>query len=211
LGVFTVVGATIMPTSNAGRTFPAEVLTDTEVQRLIRACSNRAPTGVRNRALIGIMYRAGLRCAEALSLFPKDIDRDAGTIRVLCGKGAKARTVGIDTGAMAVLDKWLEVRAKRGIAPRSPVFCTLRSTRLSPAYVRKMLPRMARRAGIDKRVHAHGLRHTHAAQLASEGVPINVISKQLGHSNVGTTSRYIDHIAPQQVIDTMRNREWSTS
>ncbi|MFG0314666.1 MAG: tyrosine-type recombinase/integrase, partial [Phycisphaerales bacterium] len=77
------------------------------------------------------------------------------------------------------------------------------------AYVRRMLPRMARRAAIEKRVHAHGLRHTHAAQLASEGVPINVISRQLGHSNVGTTSRYIDHISPTQVIETMRARDWA--
>ncbi len=68
--------------------------------------------------------------------------------------------------------------------------------------------RQARRAGIDKRVHAHGLRHTHAAQLRAEGVDIGIISKQLGHRSIATTARYLDHIAPQQVIDTIRQRTW---
>ena len=61
------------------------------------------------------------------------------------------------------------------------------------------------------RVHPHGLRHTHAAELAAENVPINVIQAQLGHSNAATTSRYINHIAPQQVISTMRQRTWQAS
>jgi site-specific recombinase XerD len=155
------------------------------------------------------MYRGGLRCKEALSLYPKDIDPAAGTIRVLQGKGSRARTIGLDAGAFAVIERWMEMRRKRSIDGRRPLFCTLGGDSLSPAYVRKMLPRTARKAGILKRVHAHGLRHTHAAQLASEGVPINVISKQLGHSNIGTTSRYIDHIAPQQVIEAMHKRTWT--
>ncbi len=73
--------------SNKGRRFPPEILTPDEVHRLIRAASNRAPTGIRNRALIVVMYRAGLRVSEALGLYPKDVDRSRGTIRVLQGKG----------------------------------------------------------------------------------------------------------------------------
>ncbi len=194
--------------SNRGMRFHPEILTDTEVQALIRACSRRAPTGLRNRAIIVTLYRGGLRVSEALALHPKDLDPAAGSIRVLDGKGGKARTVGIDAGAMAVIEQWLRVRPNR---PKAPLFCTLKGTRLSPAYVRKMLPRMAARAGIEKRVHAHGLRHTHAAQLASEGVPINVISRQLGHANIGTTSRYLDHISPTQIIETMRARAWESA
>jgi integrase len=64
------------------------------------------------------------------------------------------------------------------------------------------------KAGIEKRVHAHGLRHTRAAELAREGVPMNVIQAQLGHSNLGTTSRYLAHIAPAEVIRVMQGREW---
>jgi len=194
---------------NKGRKYPAEVLTDDEVQRLIRACSKRAPTGIRNRALIVMMYRGGLRIAEALSLSPKDLDAERGTVRVLRGKGQKARTVGLDAGAFAVVDRWLDVRRQKGINGRAPLFCTLQGQAIKAPYVRALLPRLAKKAGIEKRVHPHGLRHTHAAQLAAEGVPLNVIQAQLGHSNAATTSRYLQHIAPQQLIEAMRKRDWS--
>lgn len=195
--------------NNKGRTFPAEILTAAEVKQLIQACSNRAPTGIRNRALIVALWRCGLRLAEALALHPKDIDQGVGTIRVLRGKGGKARTVGIDPVALGIIGRWLDRRSKLGINGRQPVFCTLAGEPIKPPYVRALLPRLARKAGIEKRVHAHGLRHTHAAELASEGTPINLVQCQLGHSNAATTSRYLQHLAPQQVIDTMRQREWS--
>ncbi len=64
------------------------------------------------------------------------------------------------------------------------------------------------KASVEKRACAHELRHTHAAELAHEGVPMNVIQAQLGHSNLGTTSRYLAHIAPAEVIRVMQGREW---
>jgi site-specific recombinase XerD len=79
---------------------------------------------------------------------------------------------------------------------------------LKPTYVRGLLPRLAAKAGIEKRVHAHGLRHTHAAELMREGVALNVIQKQLGHASVAVTSAYLDHIAPREVVETMKKREW---
>jgi integrase/recombinase XerD len=86
---FVVLGYRIVP--NKGKTYPPGVLNGDEVEALIRTSSNRAPTGIRNRALITFMYRAGLRLSEALALKPKDIDADAGTITVLLGKGDKRR------------------------------------------------------------------------------------------------------------------------
>ena len=194
--------------ANAGKRYPAEVLTPDEVHRLLRAPSSRAPTGIRNRALLAVLYRAGLRCAEALALMPKDIDRDAGTVRVLHGKGDKARTVGMDPEAFALLERWLDARAAKGINGRAPIFCTLKGGALKSAYVRALLPRLAHKAGIDKRVHAHGLRHTMAAEMRAEGQDIGVISKALGHSSIATTARYLDHVAPVAVIDAMRSRSW---
>jgi Phage integrase family len=85
----------------------------------------------------------------------------------------------LDVGAFAVVDRWLDVRKKKGINGRAPLFCTLQGQPIKSAYVRALLLRQpARKAGIEKRVHAHGLRHTHAAQLAPEGVPLNVIQAQ---------------------------------
>ncbi len=188
---------------------PAEVLTEDEVRRLLRACSSKAPTGVRNRALIAVLYRGGLRIGEALALKPKDLDGEARTVRVLRGKGDRSRTVGLDPGAFALVERWLDVRSDLGISSRKPLLCTLQGGAVKDAYVRALLPRLAQKAEIEKRVHAHGLRHTHAFELACEGHPLHVIQAQLGHASVSTTDRYISHLAPQQVIETMRAREWS--
>lgn len=206
--VGTLVGR---PGATKGRRFPPEVLTVEEIRALIQACSNRAPTGIRNRALIVLLWRGGLRIREALRLAPKDVDPAAGTVRVLDGKGGKSRTVGLDPEAFAVLGRWLDVRKRHGISSRATIFCTLEGRPLAGAYVRAMLQRKAERVGIEKRVHPHAFRHSHAAELCAENVPLNVIQLQLGHSNLATTSRYLAHVAPQQVIETMRARRWSLS
>lgn len=195
--------------ANAGKKYPAEVLTEAEVASLIRACSPKAPTGIRNRALISVMYRAGLRVSEALALFPKDVDADAGTVTVLHGKGDKRRIVGLDPGAFAVLARWLDRRTPLGLNGRTPIFCTLKGASLKSAYVRALLPRLAAKAGIEKRVHPHGLRHTHAAELAREGTPLNLVQAQLGHSSLATTDRYLRHIAPEELIKVMKARLWT--
>jgi site-specific recombinase XerD len=195
--------------ANSGKKYPAEVLTEAEVASLIRACSPKAPTGIRNRALITVMYRAGLRVSEALALFPKDVDADAGTVTVLHGKGDKRRTVGVDAGAFAVLARWLDRRPPLGLNGRTPIFCTLQGASLKSAYVRALLPRLAAKAGVEKRVHPHGLRHTHAAELAREGTPLNLVQAQLGHSSLATTDRYLRHIAPEELVKAMKARVWT--
>ncbi len=137
------------------------------------------------------------------------MDPDHGTVTVLHGKGNKRRTVGLDPGAFAVLERWMDRRRELGLNGRYAIFCTLQGQPLKSAYVRALLPRLAAKAGIEKRVHAHGLRHTHAAELARERTPVNLISKQLGHSGVGVTARYLDHIAPEEVVAAMQRREWT--
>src|SRR6059036_1429582 len=137
---------------------PIELLTTDEARALLRAASGRAPTGIRNRALIVMGWRAGLRVQELLDLFPKDLDPDAGTVNVANGKGGRQRLVGLDPTAFSVVERWLDRRRDLGFNGRQRLFCTLRGEPLKPSYVRAMLPRLARRAGIEKRVHAHGLR-----------------------------------------------------
>ncbi len=194
------------------RRLPVETLTTEEVDKLLAACNPKAPSGVRNRALIAVLYRAGLRIGEALALKPKDLDEKAGTVRVLHGKGDRARTAGMDKAGFAFVSLWLLVRRRLGIRDASPLFCQItkgrRGLAISDQYVRHLLPRLAARAGIGKRVHAHGLRHTHASELRAEGKDMGVISRQLGHSSIATTARYLDHVAPQAVIDAARTRRW---
>lgn len=192
-----------------GERYPVEVLAKTEVALLFAACSARCATGVRNRALLAVMYRGGLRVSEALSLKPADVDLEGATIRILKGKGSKARTVGLDVGALAMVACWLQEREKRGYSGHQALFCSLKGTRLAASYLRSLMPRLAAKAGITKRVHPHCLRHTHAAELMAEGIPLNVIQRQLGHANLQVTSRYLDHIQPQEVIDAIKSREWT--
>jgi site-specific recombinase XerD len=193
---------------NKGKTYPPEVLTEDEVKSLIRACSNRAPTGVRNRALIIVLYRAGLRLSEALALKPKDIDPDAGTVTVLHGKGDRRRVVGLDPGSMAILLRWVDKRHQCGLTGRSPLFCTLQGRPLYASYVRTLLHRLGAKAGIEKRVHPHGLRHSMSHDLMMEGIPVPIVQKQLGHTSLATTQRYLDHLAPKELVEAMQRREF---
>ncbi len=197
--------------SSTSRRRPPEVLSEAEAIALLKACSTRAPTGVRNRALIAVLWRCGLRISEALALELRDVDLEAGTVRVRHGKGDRSRTVGLDEQTAALLARWLDRRKKLGPGARAPIFCTLQGGRLDSSYVRRLLPRLAAQAGIDRRVHAHGLRHTYAAELAREGTAINVIRDALGHTSLAVTDRYLRDVAPTHVIDTMRARRWESA
>jgi site-specific recombinase XerD len=109
----------------------------------------------------------------------------------------------MDPRTVDALARWMDIR------PRSrALFCTLEGRPVLSGYVRDMLKRKAARAGIEKRVHPHGLRHTHAAELVREGVPMNVIRDQLGHTSLATTDRYLRNVAPADVISMGRARAW---
>ena len=177
---------------------------------MLRSCG-RGKTSIRNRAIVVVGWRTGLRASEVINLRPKDIDLTAGTIRVLHGKGQKHRTVGIDPEAAAVGSLWSQARTDLGVSKRSTFFCTLSGRPLQTSYLRAMIPRIARRAGIEKRVHMHGLRHTFSVELARENTPIHVIMAALGHSNVSTTSNYIAHLEDPELVSEMRTRPpWSS-
>lgn len=191
-----------------GLTLPAEILTPDEVLAILDECRDTT-TGIRDRALITAMYRSGLRVSEALGLQPKDIDLRVGSVAVLHGKGDRRRTVGIDPGAVPIIERWIDIRQERLAPPRGvPLFCSQKCRRMSKSTVREMLVRNAARAGIEKRVHPHGLRHTMAYELLMEGVPIPVIQRQLGHASLQTTDTYLSHIAPKQVLEFITARSW---
>jgi site-specific recombinase XerD len=192
---------------NKGRKLPPELLTADDVRALLAACSTTAPTGRRNRALLVVLYRAGLRLEEALALMPAGVDAAAGVLHV--GHRGTGRVAGIDPGALEMVRDWLRVRARLGLGDDSPLFCTLGGGPLHPAYVRQLLPRLAAKAGIGKRVHAQGLRHTHAVELAAEGLPAEVIQAQLGHESLASTDRYLKRIPPTDRIGALQRRRWT--
>jgi integrase/recombinase XerD len=185
---------------NKGQKYPAEVLTTDEVAAIIAQCSAKAPTGIRNRAMLTLLYRSGLRVSEVLALRPADVNLDAHTVRVLHGKGNKATTRGFHPTATDALARWMDTRKGMG---RGPLFCTLAGDPLQAQYVRLMLHRLAAAAGVEKRVHPHGLRHTFAWELEQAGVPVSVISALLGHSSIAVTARYLNHLTNHQAVSAL--------
>jgi site-specific recombinase XerD len=196
--------------TNAGHKLPGQTLAVEEVRALLRAC-NRGATGARNRALIVLLWRAGLRVGEALALREADLEPAAGLVHVRCGKGGKPRTVALDPEAFGAVEAWAARRRARGLNGHQLLLCTLAGGPLDASYPRHLFKRLARRAGLQKRVHPHALRHTHAVELVREGAPLPEVQAQLGHSSLAVTSRYLAHVTPQDLASRMRGRaSWAT-
>jgi site-specific recombinase XerD len=190
--------------ANKGKPYPPEPLTPAEVAALLDQCSIRSATGCRNRAMITMLYRSGLRVSELLALRPSDVNLAQHSLRLLDTKTGEPQTRGFHPSADDSLARWMERR--RELGHRSgPLFCTLTDGGpMHATYVRLMLKRLATHAGIEKRVHPHGLRHTFAAELDAAGVSLSVISKLLGHHSVPTTARYLDHLTNRQAVSALQ-------
>ena len=199
--------------ANKGRRFPPEPLATGEVEAILGACGRRSITGRRNAAMIAVMWRAGLRANEARHVRHCDlsVDGEVGTLRIMVPKGAgngKApRLVGLDRIAMRWVQAWLASREQlvqvNGV---NPLFCSRHGGILPENYLRKKLPHIARKAGIERRVHPHALRHSFAFDATMEGQPLPTIRKALGHTSLLTTQAYIDHLAPADVVAAMQER-----
>ena len=171
-----------------------------EALALLGASSEQTSTGRRNRALIALLWRAGLRPGEALALTPADVDIPGRSLRV------GDRVAGLDDLAVEEITRWLERRAESGLADDGPFIPPLQGKPLSQAYVRELLPRLGARAGLDGRVHAMGLRYACAAEMAGEGVPTEVIESQLGIRPQSSVARYLPIPDDADVVAAMTAR-----
>jgi len=142
---------------NRGRTFPAELLTEAEIRALVRQCSMRAPTGVRDRALILTLYRSGMRLGEALALHLANVIQDGGSVQIVRRPGSATGVIRLEADDAEAVADWLGARRGLGL-PAGLLFCTLDGGPVSDGHVRNMLRRRASKAGIGRRVHAEGLR-----------------------------------------------------
>ena len=141
-----------------------------------------------------------------LAVRPSDVDLARHSIRLLGTKSGQPQTRGFHPSADDALARWADTRKAQRIGkPAGRLFCTLDGTPLSDDYVRGLLRRLAARAGITKRVHPHGLRHTFAARAS--GTPVTVISKLLGHSSVAVTARYLDHLTNGQAVSALETAD----
>jgi integrase len=191
-----------------GLRYPADPPKVEEIIAVMRAAGDRAH-GRRLRALIVIMWRAGLRIQAALALTEGDLDQRRGSLLVRRGKGGRRREVGMDAWGWEELQFWLDLRCELSVGP---LLCIIngatRGRQWSPAAARAELHRRRGRSAAPLRP-LHQLRHAHAVEMAREGVPLIVIQRQLGHGNLGITSVYLQGIDNGEIIETVHARRAS--
>jgi hypothetical protein len=148
---------------NKGLKLPAEALTPTEIRALFESFGT-SRTDVRNRAIVTLMYRAGLKIGEIVNLERRHFEPGSETLALPATPRLVDREIRIDTGTRKALDRWMEVRRSLGVRATAPLFCTIAANadgnRLHTAYLREFLRDRALSLGIDRRVTAEGLRRS---------------------------------------------------
>ena len=191
---------------NKGRRYPADPPRVEEIIAVMRQAGDGVQ-GDRVRGLIVVLWRAGLRIQEALALAESDLDERRGALLVRHGKGDKRREVGLDEWGWEHLRRWVSHRTQ---LPVGPLFCVVKgATRgrpLAQTAVRAQLRRLAAEAGVRRRFAPHQLRHAHAIEMAHEGVALNIIQRQLGHTDLGVTSIYLQGIDNAEIINAVHGR-----
>jgi integrase/recombinase XerD len=191
-----------------------DTLTIDEVDRLLEAtggapAAGRRPTtadgiALRNRALLELLYAAGLRISEALGLDREDVSRQARTVRVI-GKGDRERVVPVGDVALGWLDRYLAWPRAAWLAaagepdgPGTPLFVTRTGTRMGRQAAFQAVKGAAEAAGIDAHVSPHTLRHSFATHLLEGDADLRVVQELLGHASIATTQLYT-HVTGERI------------
>jgi integrase/recombinase XerC len=192
-----------IPTPRAPKALPRTMTVD-EMFALLDRIQGDDPASLRDRAILEMLYAAGLRVSELVGLDLKDIDLTGGLVRVL-GKGNKERMVPFGRQAQEALKNWLgasaDLRERR--RDHDAVFLNLRGGRLSDRSVRRILNKRLSEAAIQARLSPHDLRHSFATHMLGSGADLRAIQELLGHASLSTTQRYthVDTDALMKVYD----------
>ena len=182
-----------------------------EAKSLLAACDNTT-AGIRDKAVFATLYRGGTRIAETLKVRPADINWEKKLLVIQEGKGNKSRTIVLDDGALDVLKTWAERRKSLGINGHHVFFCAVNKpalgNQLQSSHFRHKIKELQKKAGIPKRCHLHGLRHTATSELLEEGFDMPTISRQLGHKRVSTTDLYAHILRPDLMNEKLKERTW---
>ncbi len=184
--------------SKGGRRLP-ETLSAEEQAALLSAPNKKAPTGLRNYAMLSIFLNLGLRVSEALNLKVADLDWVSGRLIVRQGKGSRDRILWLSDRDTETLKTWLSVRKVES----AYLFSTLKGGRMNDRYVRDFVKRCALKRGIKKDVHPHTLRHSFATDLLRSTANIRLVQKALGHVSIATTMIYT-HIVDEQLESALK-------
>ena len=196
--VLTANPAKLVDLPKTGRKLP-HVLGVEDVARLLDAPQLTKPDGVRNAAMLELLYAAGLRVSELVTLAVNDVNLEACFIRVM-GKGSKERVVPIGQTARKRVDDYIS--SARAVLLKTRPSPYLFVTRLGKPMTRqgfwKVLKRVARHAGLASKVTPHTLRHSFATHLLERGADLRSVQVMLGHTDISTTQIYT-HVAPEQL------------
>ena len=168
-----------------------ETLSAPEVERLIAAAAGDSPLELRDRAIVELLYASGLRVSELCNARLENLDLEKGFIRVV-GKGNKQRLVPVGSGARESLDRYLRIGRPELVGKKTggEIFLSVRGRKLTTQRIWQLLGDLAKRAGLDKTVHPHMLRHSFATHLLEGGADLRVIQEMLGHADISTTQVY---------------------
>lgn len=163
-------------------------LTEEEMTNLF----NIPDLNVRDKAMLEILYSCGLRIQELLDLNLKDIDFISNTVTVLKGKGSKERIVPIGDKALSSMRDYVKERREKGLPAdiNSPAFLNSQAKRLNQRSARRVLDNWFKKAGFQKQVSPHSLRHTFATHILDRGCDLRSVQEMLGHKNLSTTQIY---------------------
>jgi integrase/recombinase XerD len=177
-----------------GRPLP-KTLTEAEVEALLGAPDTTTVLGLRDRAMLEILYASGLRVSELVNLIPSQINLQQGVVRVT-GKGNKERLVPLGEEAIVWLERYLSEARPSMLngRPCDAVFVTQRRDAMTRQAFWYMIKRQAIAAGIDKPLSPHTVRHAFATHLLNHGADLRVVQMLLGHSDLSTTQIYT-HVA----------------
>ena len=179
-----------------------DVLDEDEQKRLLDQFNLRYITPHRNRTIIMLLLNTGLRLAEMTNLKWSDINLTSGQVKVVEGKGLKDRIVYIDNNMLEELRSWRERQLE--VWGSTPYVFTTRTLKLLDGkYVWNMIKTYKDKAGIDKKITTHSLRHTFATDLLRDSKNIRIVQKALGHSDISTTQVYT-HIVDDELEDAMK-------
>jgi integrase/recombinase XerC len=198
-GVLETNPARLLLTPRRERRIPS-VLDEAQVASLLEVPGD-ALAAVRSRAILELLYAAGIRCAELVALDVGDVDLDGRLVRVL-GKGRKERVVLFGARAQQALRAWL--RARGGLGPKGDaLFLNSRGGRLSDRSVRKLVEGRVRAVALQRRCSPHTLRHSFATHLLARGADLRAIQELLGHASLSTTQRYT-HVDTRHLLEVYR-------
>lgn len=171
---------------------PRNVPSEDEVERLLEACDPGTPRGLRDRAILEVLYATGVRVGELVALKLYDVDVAAGLVRVIAGKGGKDRVVPLGRLAARAVRAYLETSRPHYVRGRSvnTLFVSRRGRPLRRTDVRALIARYVALAGLDRKITPHGLRHACATHMLRGRASVRHIQELLGHRQLSTTQLY---------------------